>query len=118
MIMITGKERKEVRASGQCNTYEFDELISPLSRESFLSTFWGRSFVYLGGRKGRFASLLTWEHLSSILELHSLVPPRLRLVREDKPVDPNLFLRSNLNRSRLNSAGLINCLAEGATLIL
>src|SRR5206468_4895452 len=101
---------EEVEIGEESQASAFERLISPLDRKSFLSSFWRKSFLHLAGEKGRFESLLTWEDLSSILELHPLVPPRLRLVRDAKPVDPSLFLFTGGNhRSRLNAAGLTNC---------
>lgn len=96
----------------------FDRIISPVTRESFLSEFWGRSFLHVAGQTGRFTHLLPWSELNSILERHRLEPPRLTLVRNDKPVDPSLFIGVSGSRSGLKPAGLMNCLAEGATLVL
>lgn len=96
----------------------FDRLISPLSRDAFLSQFWGQSFLRLVGYKGKFESLLPWEELNTILEQHHLEPPRLRLLRDGKQLDSRLYLGPNKERSALKPGSLINCLAEGATLSL
>src|SRR6266849_3329283 len=96
----------------------FDLAISPLSRTQFLSEFWGESFLRTAGEKGRFQSLLPWTELNSILEGHRLEPPRFRLWRDGKPVDRNRYLSVGGAKPCLKPASLINCLAEGATLIL
>ena len=96
----------------------FDQVISPLSRDEFLSKFWGRSFVRLVGQRCRFASLLPWGDLNRILEHHHLKPPRLRLVRDGKNVDPLRYLALQNGIQRLRPASLVNCLSEGATLVL
>jgi hypothetical protein len=96
----------------------FDRVISPLSRDEFLAKCWRQSFVRLSGQKGRFANLLTWVDLNHILEHHCLEPPRLRLVRDGKPVDPLRYLGFHNGIRRLRPASLVNCLSEGATLIL
>src|SRR5262249_43111086 len=112
-------DQEEVDLVGECHTSVFDELIAPINRESFLASFWCKSFLRLTGQKGRFKQFLSWGDLNSILEQHSLAPPRLRLFRDGKPIDSSLFVfvRSK-RRAQLNAAGLMNCLAEGATLIL
>jgi ribosomal protein L16 Arg81 hydroxylase len=96
----------------------FDRVISPVGREVFFSEVWGKKLLALSGPADRFKSLLSWDELNSILEQHRLEPPRLRLVRDAKPVDSKLFMGRSRFRSRLNSAGLMNSLAEGATMIL
>jgi Cupin superfamily protein len=96
----------------------FDRVISPLSRDEFLSKFWRRSFIRVDGQKGRFASLLPWADLNCILEHHRLEPPRLRLFHDGKPIDPSRYFSLQNGKKRLRPASLINLLSDGATLIL
>lgn len=96
----------------------FDLVISPLSRESFVSESWGKSFLRLVGYKGKFESLFSWEELNAILKHHRLPPSQLKLFRDGQQIDPNLFLGTIKGEPRLNPGVLINHLAEGATLIL
>jgi hypothetical protein len=96
----------------------FDRVISPLVRDEFLSKFWRQSFVRVAGQKGRFSSLLPWDDLNRIIEHHRLEHPRLRLCRDGKPVDPLRYFGVQNGVQRLKPASLVNCLSEGATLIL
>jgi ribosomal protein L16 Arg81 hydroxylase len=98
----------------------FDDVISPLTREKFLTNYWGKSFVRLPGRPRRFESLLRWCELNQILEQHRLQPPRFRLFQDGRPVEPSryLSLRAKGSPATLKSADLRNCLYAGATLVL
>jgi len=97
----------------------FDQVIAPLSRESFLSGHRGKAFLRMKGVPGRFTDLLTWDDLNAILEQHRLGPPRLKLAQDGRPVDPAHYLSPGLGgMRRLDSGKLATCLAGGATLIL
>lgn len=115
---MTTKEPQEVPGVEESPNTIFDVLIFPLSRDSFLSDFWGSRFLRLAGHQGKFEFLLSWEELNSILEQYQLDPPRLRLVREAKTIDPSRYLGGNNERSKLRPGALVNFLSEGATLIL
>ncbi len=95
-----------------------DRTIAPISRNSFLSEYWGKSFLHLVGHKGKFARLLGWEDLNSILEQDRLEASRLRLLRDGQTLDSSMYITGGQDRSRLKPGALINCLSEGATLIL
>ncbi len=100
-------------------TMDFDQVIAPMGRADFLRNHWDKSFLHLSGTAGRFAHLLGWDELNSVLEQHRLTPPRLKLYLGGQPVDAHRFLTPpNLGVPRLDSGGLAACLAEGATLIL
>ncbi len=96
----------------------FDRVISPLSRDAFLSEFWDKSFLRLVGYRGKFASLFSWDELNAILKQHRLPPSQLKLFRDGKRIDSRLYMAANKGRRRLNPGALINHLSEGATLIL
>jgi ribosomal protein L16 Arg81 hydroxylase len=98
----------------------FDEVISPLTREDFLTSYWGKSFVRLPGRPRRFESLLPWSGLNEILERHRLQPPRFVLYQDGKPVEPSRYLvfRGEGSQGSLKCPDLMNCLSAGATLVL
>ena len=104
--------------NGELANASFDRLISPLSRASFLSEFWGQSFVRIPGQAGRFESLFSWNQLNSILEERRLAPPRLRLYCDGKEIETERYLSLRAETPRLKAGSLVNCLAEGATLIL
>ena len=98
---------------------QFDRLIAPLTRDEFLNTHWGKSFAHLNGPGGRFASILSWDQLNSMLEYQRLGPQQIDLVHDGKPVDRKRFLEFPAGRApRLKSAGLVSALSEGATLVV
>ena len=103
----------------------FDRVISPLSRDEFLTRFWRQSFVRVPGQKGRLASVFSWRDLNWILEhdrtLAYTVPgetPRFSLFRDGKSVDPLRYSSRHGGTIQLRPASLVNLLSEGATLIL
>lgn len=104
--------------NGESEDTAFDRIIAPLTRQEFLSRFWAKSFLRLTGQPGRFSSLLPWDELRSVLERHELAPPRFRLFRDGKSVDTSRFLHGADKTQRLKAAAFVNCLSEGATLIV
>ncbi|MEO8125727.1 MAG: cupin domain-containing protein [Bryobacteraceae bacterium] len=97
-----------------------NEILEPVSAEEFLTRYLGKEYFYCPGQPGKFAGLLPWADLNQILEHHRLDVPRLRLVREGKPIPASAFLqyRSSRRVPRVRSAELTRYLQEGATLIL
>lgn len=93
----------------------FEQLIAPLSKQQFLSEFWGKSVAFIRGERDRFRELVTWDELNTVLEQHRLLRPRIRMFRDGEAVDAKQFMK---DRSRLNAAGLTTALADGATLIV
>lgn len=99
-------------------------LLSPSNTEDFLENGWGERYVLVPGVPRKFAGLLPWPVLNSVLEQHRLEPPRLRLTRDGKPVPPDfLYFQPNRRASgrpipRLNATALTRELREGATLVL
>jgi Cupin superfamily protein len=98
------------------------ELLAPDNQDQFLGQFWSTAFRLIPGVRGKYSGLLPWGALNRILEEHRLEPPRLRLMREGRPVPANSFIRySKGNRARiphLLSAELASELRCGATLVL
>ena len=64
------------------------ELLAPQDARQFLQNTWGASFAHLRGARGRFAGLMPWSVLNSILEQHDLPHPRLRLYRRGAELEP------------------------------
>jgi hypothetical protein len=99
-------------------------VLEPYAPEEFLGSSWGVNFLHVRGRAGRFARMMPWGRLSEILSRQRLDFPRLRLVRDGKPVPVASYLRHAANARqkspipRLKSAGLARQLREGATLVL
>jgi hypothetical protein len=95
------------------------KVLAPLDKNLFLAEYWGKSFVRVTGRKDKLQWLLPWSELNTILETQRLEPPRFRMFMSGKPVDRNRYMTSaGETPSRLNSAGFINCLSDGATMVL
>src|SRR5215213_1092736 len=69
------------------------EILEPCAPGEFLDSTWGANFLHVRGRAGRFARLMPWALLSDILRRHRLDHPRLRLVRDGKPVPVSTYLR-------------------------
>ncbi|MFL6253725.1 MAG: JmjC domain-containing protein, partial [Pyrinomonadaceae bacterium] len=99
-------------------------ILEPNAPGEFLDSTWGVNFLHVRGRAGRFAHLMPWGRLSEILGRHRLDFPRLRLVRDGKPLPVTSYLRHTTTAKqkasipRLKSAGLARELREGATLVL
>lgn len=89
----------------------------------FIRASWGREHVHAPGEAGRFAHLLPWESLNTVLREHRLPPPRLRLVLDGAPVPESTYLQpSHRGRSagncRIDHGLLQGQLRRGATLVL
>ncbi|HEX8283201.1 MAG TPA: cupin domain-containing protein [Pyrinomonadaceae bacterium] len=99
-------------------------MLEPCAPEEFLDSYWGAGFLHVRGRAGRFARMMPWARLSDILRRHRLDFPRLRLVRDGKPVPVSSYLRHTKNARqsasipRLKGPELTRQLREGATLVL
>ena len=101
------------------------QALAPVTTEYFLQQYLGKNYHYIPGHAGKFAALLQWSDLNSILRHHQLDVPQLRLARDGKQIPPESFISYHENRrnpaarlSRLRSAELTRQLQEGATLIL
>jgi hypothetical protein len=100
------------------------EILEPCAPEEFLDFSWGVNVLHVRGRAGRFARMMPWSRLSEILGRHRLDFPRLRLVRDGKPVPVASYLRHTTGARqkttipRLKYVELTRQLREGATLVL
>ena len=100
------------------------EILEPCAPGEFLDSSWGVGVLHVRGRRGRFARMMPWARLSEILARHRLDFPRLRLVRDGKPVPVTTYLRHTAGARqkttipRLKYAELARQLREGATLVL
>jgi ribosomal protein L16 Arg81 hydroxylase len=94
-------------------------LIFPLSRQEFLSHYWGKSFLHLPGHPGKFGKLFPWSQLNRVLDYHRLSPVRLRLFKDGEAIRPRNYLQSSEGgAARVSVLSFTHYLAEGATLIL
>src|SRR3989440_1878654 len=100
------------------------EMLEPHAPEEFLASSWGVRLLHVGGRAGKFARLMPWSRLNEILRRQRLDFPRLRLVRDGKPLPVSSYLRHTTgargrsNIPRLKPTELTKHLREGATLVL
>ena len=101
-------------------------LLQPHPQEEFLASSWGKSYLHVRGWPGKFAPLMPWPRLNTILKRHRLDYPRLRLVRGGKRVPASSYLKhvggkgrqAGASVPRLLPAALTEHLREGATLVL
>ena len=99
-------------------------MLEPYAPGEFLDSTWGVNFLHVRGRAGRFAQMMPWGRLSEIVSRQRLDFPRLRVVRDGKPLPLSSYLRHQTGGRqkttipRLKSAGLARSLREGATLVL
>ena len=100
------------------------ELLRPLSVDEFIANAWGREVRHIKGQPGKFAHLLPWVQLNTILRQHRLDFPRLRLARDGKSLPADRYLRHVRNSRkqttvpRLLADKLTAELRQGATLVL
>ena len=95
-----------------------EDVIAPLDRDRFVSTYWTRSHLHLKGQKGRFSSLLSWDDLNNILEWQRPSPLQLRLYHDGRKIDPQFYIDNPSSEPRLNAGFLTAALSEGASLVL
>ncbi len=100
------------------------QMLWPGHVEEFLATTWGRTHLHIAGEAGKFAHLLPWTGLNTILRQHRLDFPRLRLARAGRSLPATKYLRyvrnarNQSNIPRLLPAALTDELRAGATLVL
>src|SRR5260370_16773987 len=96
-----------------------DSVVSPMGSDEFLKNYFGKSFLYVPGFKGKYSNLAPWNQLNHILEEHRLEPPRLKLYQagEEIPKDKYLTMPYDMG-PRLKAAQLTSPLPHGATLII
>jgi hypothetical protein len=99
-------------------------MLAPVAPEEFFDSRWGVNVLHVRGAAGRFRHLMPWPRLSEILRRHRLGFPRLRLVRDGKPLPVASYLRNvsggrqKITIPRIKSSELTKHLREGATLVL
>ena len=96
----------------------FTDALAPVSVETFLGEYWCQTILRVPGYPGKFASIMPWAELERILEEHHLGPPKLELFQNGKSLPPERYLTKRRDIPMINSAGLINALSGGASLVL
>lgn len=100
------------------------QLLAPVAPEEFFDSSWGVNVLHVRGPAGRFRHFMPWPRLSEILRRHRLGFPRLRLVRDGKPLPVASYLRNisgsrqKITIPRIKPSELTRHLREGATLVL
>jgi hypothetical protein len=99
------------------------DLVAPLEVSQFLSSVQGQAHHRFPGTAGRFASLLPWSTLNTVLRQHRLEFPRLRLAVDGDVVPAHTYTEMVTPKRggpipRLLSAPLGAHLRNGATLVL
>jgi len=100
---------------------EFDQVIAPLERQTFLTGHYEKSWLHLPGAADRFADLLSWDDLSAILENTRMAPPHIRLSKDGLVIEPERYVFTSPgagNVPRVDHGRLVALVAEGATLVL
>jgi Cupin superfamily protein len=78
-------------SEGDVSRKIFENVIAPIGIHDFFSYFWGSSFCHVEGFEDKFADLLPWTELNSILRHHRFPFPRLRLCKQGNPVPASAY---------------------------
>jgi hypothetical protein len=119
-----GRDKHDPFARGGPGLDALAEILAPHALGEFFDSSWGVNVLHVRGRAGRFRHFMPWPRLSEILRRHRLDFPRLRLVRDGKPVPVASYLRhvsgsrQRTTIPRIKSSELTRQLREGATLVL
>ena len=101
---------------------DFKALLAPMTPEEFLASYCSKCFCHIAGSPEKFAALLPWQDLNRVLELHTLRPNQLELIKSGASIDPRSYTeyatREGWVVPRLNVREFTNQLREGATLKL
>lgn len=100
------------------------DILRPQSVDEFIANAWGRDVRHVKGQPEKFAHMLPWDRLNTILRQHRLDFPRLRLARDGESLPASTYLRHVRNSRkqmtvpRLLADKLTAELRQGATLVL
>jgi ribosomal protein L16 Arg81 hydroxylase len=97
------------------------EMLAPLARAEFLSRHWGTRALYIPGGKDKFSRLFGWADLNELLNSGALVPPRIQMVRNGKPLELGEFTSpSPLGGPEpiVDPAKVLRAAQSGATIVL
>jgi ribosomal protein L16 Arg81 hydroxylase len=82
------------------NINGIESLLSPLSKADFLSSYWGKSFLYIKGFEEKFASILTIEEIESFISRNEdlLQYPRVTMYNEGNIIPEARFTKGTKMR--------------------
>ena len=93
--------------------------------DTFFLKHWTHNAVYFPGFNNRLIDIFGWKEFNLLLQqLHKiLVPPMVGMVREGKPIQPELYTDLVADRKKppfrqISSSKIIELCASGATLIV
>jgi ribosomal protein L16 Arg81 hydroxylase len=99
----------------------FEQLIAPVSLQTFVSDYKGENYFVCKGEASRFEPLFNWTNLNNVLFTHRLTYPRFRLLKNGEVVEPASYIdtrrdRRGVNYEKVNSQKLVQKLTEGCAI--
>jgi ribosomal protein L16 Arg81 hydroxylase len=98
------------------------DLLTPLDADEFIADIYGQRFLHLPGPANRFAQVVNWPTLNTLLREQRFIHPRLRLTKDNQPMPERDYtavvdtVRGDFRQ--LDIARLMHQLRGGATLVL
>ncbi|HTM02381.1 MAG TPA: cupin domain-containing protein [Vicinamibacterales bacterium] len=92
------------------------DFLSPVPVDDFLSTYWRTRHLFCRGRSDRFAGLLSWPALNTILEHHWRETFRFRLALQGRDLEPASYADLDGYTPRIRARDVTDHLRRGATL--
>jgi len=101
-----------------------DDLLAPVSTETFYAEYWGRKPLHIPGTAAKLAPIMSWDILSALLNQAAIWSPNtLKLMMDAEPVPARDYCRTG--NTREGPSGLVVDLAlvktwlrRGASLVL
>ncbi|MES0810060.1 cupin domain-containing protein [Roseibium sp. SCPC15] len=94
------------------------ELLSPISKSTFFSKYWqNESLVCQSGQATKFLDLMSLEKIEEIFSSRELSRTQLRVVVNDRQINPNLYVDGIEPWSNVSRQMALKYYSEGATLV-
>lgn len=95
-----------------------EELLNPISKRDFLSKYWqAESLICQEGDADRFLTLMSIERIEEIFSSRELSRAQLRVVKNDRHINPKLYIDGNQPWSHVSREMALRYYSEGATLV-
>jgi ribosomal protein L16 Arg81 hydroxylase len=101
----------------------FADILRPLSEDEFFAEYYDRKPLHLNDDPEKFAAVMSWEDLTSILNMTAVwSSSSLQLVRDKEVLPPREFCRTAPNRDgqtvlQPDAGKVMNLLQRGASLV-
>jgi len=100
-----------------------DDLLSPITIETFFADYHRRRWLHVPGNAEKFAPLMSWDILNALLTMSVWNNQTLRLMMDKRPVPPNTYCDSTLDRNEQqslqpNPQKVMDWMRQGASLLL